>query len=120
MRNFNAAHFVFVGATLLLLGAVAMSVYSVTATQETLAVTILDKERIVETGQNGSVSSKYLVFTDGEVFENTDSLLMFKFNSSDVQGEMQVGSLCELKVYGWRIPFLSMYRNIAEANCVER
>lgn len=63
------------------------------------------------------MSSKYLVFTESEVFENTDAFWALKFNSSDIQGQIGVGETCTLRVYGWRIPFLSMYRNILEANC---
>lgn len=59
-------------------------------------------------------SSKYLVFTDSEVFENTDSLLYWKFNSSDVYGQLEIGKTYKARVYGWRIKFLSNYRNIIE------
>ena len=79
-------------------------------------VIIQDKERVV-TGAGTAQESKYLIFTDVETFENTDSLLALKFNSSDVYGSMKQGSTCELHVTGFRIPFLSMYRNILEAQC---
>lgn len=46
--------------------------------------------------KNGSESSKYLVFTDKEVFEVTD---------------------CVFEVDGWRVPILSMYRNINGKEC---
>lgn len=58
---------------------------------------------------------KYLVFTENEVFENTDSLMFWKFNSSDIYNEMEEGKTYKVKVAGWRIPFLSMYRNIISA-----
>lgn len=74
--------------------------------------TVTEKERIV-----GKESSKYLIFTDKEVFENTDSLLAFKYNSSDFYGRIQVGQVCSFKVTGFRIPFLSSYRNILSYNC---
>lgn len=62
-------------------------------------------------------SSKYMVFTeldDGnvEVFENRDSLPMFKWNSSDIQAKLKPGKKYTATVTGWRIQFLSMYRNI--------
>lgn len=78
---------------------------------ETLTVTITEKERVV-TGSGAKLTSKYLVFTDKEVFQNTDTLVHFKFNSSDIQGKLNVGMTCPIYVYGWRIPFLSSYRNI--------
>lgn len=76
-----------------------------------------DKERIVESDGN-STSSKYLVFTENETFENTDYLLTFKFNSSDIQGRIKPGQTCEFEVVGWRVSFMSMYRNILDAKCV--
>ena len=81
------------------------------ATQDELSFTVTDKERVV-TGSGDSTSSKYLVFTDKEVFENTDCMVLFKFNSSDIYGALDVGKKYRAKVYGWRIPFLSSYRNI--------
>lgn len=76
-------------------------------TKETVTVQVTDKERIV----SGS-ESKYLIFTTNETFENTDSLLAFKFNSSDVYGKLPIGKTCEMTVNGIRLPFMSMYRNI--------
>ena len=75
-------------------------------------VTVTDKERVMTED-----SSKYLVFTedsDGNtyVFENTDSLLRGKFDSSDVQGQLKVGNTYKITVVGYRIPFLSAYQNI--------
>ena len=80
-------------------------------TADTATFTVTDKERIV-TGSGGSVSSKYLVFTESETFENSDCLVRFKFGSSDLQGHLKEGQTYTAKVYGWRAPFLSMYRNI--------
>lgn len=79
-------------------------------------VTITDKERIVERSGE-STSSKYLVFTDTETFENTDSLWHFKFDSSDIYGKFQPGQVCDLTVTGFRVSFMSMYRNILEVDC---
>ena len=80
-------------------------------------VVVTDKERVITSDSKGNTDSKYLIFTDREVFENTDSLLAFKFNSSDVYGSIKEGQTCTFKVVGFRVPFLSMYRNILEAKC---
>ena len=70
--------------------------------------TVKDKERITE-----DRDSYYLIFTeDGEVFENDDSLLFWKWNSSDVYGELEVGKTYKAKVAGWRVHIFSMYRNV--------
>jgi hypothetical protein len=71
--------------------------------------TLNEKERIAEND-----SSKYLIFCEEEVFENADSLWYWKWNSSDFYSLLEEGRSYEFKVYGWRIPILSSYRNIYE------
>ena len=82
---------------------------------ETIEVTIKDKERIT-TGSGESISSKFIIYTENEVFENTDSWIYFKFNSTDHQNKYTVGETYRVKVAGWRVPFLSMYRNVIKTN----
>jgi len=97
-----------IGIFLLMIG-VQVAKYS---TVTDVVVTVTEKERIVES--NGKhTTSKYLVFTENEVFENVDDMIpFFKFNSSDIQGKLHVGETYKLTVWGWRINFLSWYRNI--------
>jgi len=78
---------------------------------EDIQITVTDKERIVD-GSGENLSSKYLVFTETETFENTDALIFGKWNSSDIQGKLKVEDKYKVRVAGWRVPFLSMYRNI--------
>lgn len=75
-----------------------------------IEITVKDKERVVY-----SKSSQYLVWTENEVFRNTDTLMKWKFNSSDLQGKLEKGKTYHCKVYGWRINFISTYRNLI--NC---
>lgn len=84
---------------------------------ESVRVQVTAKE--VKAGQE---SSKYLVFTDKTTYEITDSLLMMRWNSSDIYGRIKVGSCYDFLTRGWRVPFLSMYRNIdsyIEVDCNE-
>ena len=77
--------------------------------------TITKMDRITTSTGSGKMegtSSKYLIFTNNEVFEDTDSWLFVKFNSSDIYSKLQIGSTYKVKVTGWRVPFLSWYRNI--------
>ena len=76
-------------------------------------ISVTSKERIVE-ASGKSTSSKYLIFTKAEVFENTDSILFLKWGASDVQGALHKDKKYKVLVAGWRVPFLSMYRNIVE------
>ncbi|MBI2668156.1 DUF1523 family protein [Candidatus Woesearchaeota archaeon] len=57
---------------------------------------------------------KYLVFTDAEVFENTDAWYRLKFRTSNLQAELMKlkGKCVEIDKYGWRIPAFSVYENI--------
>lgn len=76
-------------------------------------LTIEDKDRIMD-----GDSSRYLIWTEeGEVFENTDQLMVGKFNSSDIQGQLKVGNKYHCSTIGIRNQFFSWYRNIYD--CVE-
>lgn len=59
-------------------------------------------------------SDKYIVFTESGTFKNEDSFWYWKWNSSDIQGKLKSmeGQTIKLRIYGWRIPFLSMYENV--------
>lgn len=81
------------------------------STQEQ-SVLINKTERVCSSSTEGWVSCKYLVFTDKGVFKNTDSILIWKFNSSDIYGEISKGDKMKIKYYGWRVPFFSIYPNI--------
>lgn len=75
--------------------------------RNTIDVTVTDKEV-----KRYDEKDKYLVFTDKGTFENSDSWIELKFNSSDLYGKIKEGEKYKFRVYGWRIPFLSKYRNI--------
>lgn len=80
-------------------------------------VKILDKERVTASSNDGTVTSKYIIFAEGETFENTDTIWAFKYNSSDIYGKIAKGAACTFEVTGFRVPFFSMYRNILSARC---
>lgn len=100
-------------ATLIVIGSIIGGISLYTHTSE-YTITITDKERIYQAEE-----SKYLVFGEDAngtslVFENTDSLFHGKWNSSNIQGQLKEGNTYTIKVYGYRIPILSMYENIIE------
>lgn len=76
---------------------------------ETITIHVDKTERI----QDGD-TQKYMVYATNETFENTDSWIFFKRNSSDVYGLIKVEQQYEVKVAGWRWPLISSYRNIIE------
>jgi len=54
-----------------------------------------------------------------EIFENSDSLFQWKWNSADFQQELEIGKTYTFKVYGFRVPFLSWFRNIYSFEILE-
>lgn len=68
-------------------------------------------EKVVKAGNK---SSKYLLMTDNGVFENTDSITRWKWNSSDVYNDIKTGCKYEATVFGFRNNFLSMYQNVVD------
>ena len=78
-------------------------------TQDTIQVVVTEKERVVSEN-----SSKYLIFTENETFKNTDTIWAWKWNSSDLYGKIKKGGEYKMRVYGFRVGFLSWYRNIVD------
>jgi hypothetical protein len=81
-------------------------------------VTIVWKERVTY----GRVWQRhmYLVFARGEdgghmVFQDTDSYLRGKLNSSDVYARLEIGTVWDLTAVGRRVRLLSWYPNIVSA-----
>lgn len=97
-----------VGAVILLLLACIYPAVLASSRRD-VTVTVSDKERVC--GREAD-SCKYLVFTDGGTFENVDTILAWKWNSSDVYGNLKPGREYTFTVQGWRLPFFSTYPNI--------
>lgn len=100
--------------TLLLVGALFTNLPYQWLTQRMLEnVLIKDKQVSTETDPDTKqVVSTYLIYTDRGVFRNDDAGWFLKYDSSDFYGDLDIGKRYRLKVYGWRIPFFSMYPNI--------
>lgn len=97
--------------------AIGIGVFASGYLQESnVTITVKDKERIVDRDGEGS---RYLIWSEDETFENVDSLIKGKFNSSDLYGRLEEGKTYDCKVYGWRNGFFSWYRNIIECKEVE-
>lgn len=77
-----------------------------------ITATVTDKEV-----KNKSNDSKYLVYTkdesgDIQVFEITDALFAWQFDSSDIYAGIEVGKTYVFDVGGSRNKFFSWYPNI--------
>ncbi len=83
-----------------------------------VAFTVERRERVTK-GAGDSQQSYYLVWSkEGEVYCVADSWSFMSFDSSDRYGKLREGSSVEARVAGWRVPFLSWYRNVVEIKSV--
>lgn len=78
-------------------------------TYDIVTIEVDSKERI----QDGK-DSYYLIYGEEEIFKNEDSFARFKFNSSDVYRDLKPGEAYRVGVVGFRVPFMSWYRNIID------
>lgn len=97
--------------------------FAYNTTETTYIITVTDKERVTQRSGD-RYSSKYLVFGKDEngnslVFQNTDTFWKWKWDSSNIQGELDLGNKYQITVVGFRVPFFSMYENIVEVVPVE-
>ena len=76
----------------------------------TVTATVTDK-----TVKRKDSDDKYLVFTDQDTYEITDSLFMGRFDSSDLYGKIEIGKTYEFEIGGKRVHILSWYPNIYQA-----
>lgn len=108
-KGFTLIELIFVIVILLIIAAPIFYVSAGYFNVRVVTDKVLKTERVVDSDGKGS---RYLVYGAKETYEDSDSLVFFKFNSSDVYGQIEQGHTYQFKVYGWRIPFLSSYRNI--------
>ena len=86
--------------------------------RDTYTATVTDKN-LKKSGRGKEAADKYMVFTElpdksVRVFEDTDSVLELKWNSSDLYAKIKTGHTYQFRAYGWRIPVLSSYENIVD------
>lgn len=103
--------FIFLIVGVVIIGSV-VALASTSFNDHTYTITVSDKERVYYKS-----TSKYIIYTktnnsDERVFEDTDNLLRFKFNSSDIYAQLEKGKTYKVDVVGYRIPFVSWYENI--------
>lgn len=88
-----------------------MSIVQATNDHETV-LTVTDKERVQSRG-----SSEYLIFCKDEsgethVIRTADTLWRWKWNSSDIYGDIEIGKTYRFTLSGYRIQILSTYENV--------
>jgi hypothetical protein len=60
-----------------------------------------------------------LVYTDQGTFSNKDTWFPWKTRSTDVRNQLKEGETFTCEISGWRVGFLSMYRNITDCEGFE-
>lgn len=83
--------------------------------QQVKTITVTGKE----SHRHGDSNDKYLVYTTDTTYEITDSLLKWRWDSSDLYGKIEEGKTYRVETGGYRIPLFSMYENIYTATPVE-
>src|SRR5690242_10075888 len=106
-RSSNIGCGILAVAVLGLAGAGIYGLYEAVNPTKDVTVTVTDK--VVKNSKNDST---YLIFTDKGVFEDSDTLINGKWNSSDFYNELKVGKTYTLHVRGIRNHVLSWYPNI--------
>lgn len=98
---------------LLVVGLIVAYPIALVQSREEVTITVEDRERGSGTGENKTAT---LVFTDSETFEVADSVWAWHFRSADTYRGLKRGETYTCTVQGWRIGFLSSYRNIIECD----
>ena len=98
---------------ILVIGGVSFRMISYFHT-ETFTSKVTDKERIVETDNEGRVESFYLVYTDKGIIKLEDDIFRGNWSSSDVYGKLKNDSSYTFTTTGFRFGLFSMYPNIIE------
>ena len=110
---------VLVAVILVLVCTVGIKPINKVINERTVTVTVTDK-----TVKNNKSDGKYLIYTTTEddeplVLEITDSILKWRFDSSDVYAQIKVGNTYKFTVCGNRIHILSVYPNIYEVKEID-
>lgn len=121
MRNYHTGDtIIFVFKLLLVLFVIACVVLLIAlplVTQDTLTATVIGKEIYTTTScsKNSCTTNTHLtVYTDKEVIEISDSLVLWKFGEQQKYGALKENSTYEFKVWGFYVPMLQMYRGAYE------
>lgn len=122
MRKIRDDHLGIIIVTLSCLIIVVLSaLYPVEKTLHRREITATVTEKTIKyytsRDNTGKGKSTYLIFAKDEagevqVFEVTDSLFAWRFNSSDVYAGIEIGKTYIFNVGGYRLPLLSWYPNI--------
>jgi hypothetical protein len=122
MRNYRTgANIITIFAILLIvfvIGIIILGIILPFVTQDTIIATVTGKEMYTTiscSDDNGCSSNTHLtIYTDKEVIEISDCLVLWKFGEQQKYGKIKDGKTYQFKVWGFNIPMLQMYRSAYE------
>ncbi|HEX7357375.1 MAG TPA: hypothetical protein VF270_06685 [Ignavibacteriaceae bacterium] len=77
-------------------------------TEETISIKVINKAKF------GHEVGKYFVFTDDEVFYNSNNYYQSKENAAELDQKIYPGATYKVKVVGVYLPWLPRFRNITK------
>lgn len=119
MRQHDLFWYFAVGIVVLVVAVFGWLIFRAYTATHHRTVVVTGKERVCKSTNKGD-HCDYLLFTDGGTFKVGDSIVAFRFNSSDVYGEIAPCHRYDLSYYGWRFGLTSTYPNVIEAHDLGR
>ncbi len=77
-------------------------------TEDTISIKVINKS------QFGNEPGKYFVFTESEVFYNSNNYYQNKENADELNDKIYPGTSYKVKVVGIYLPWLPRFRNITK------
>ena len=88
-------------------------------TQDSVILTVNQKESYTTTtcdsdkgGSSCSTDLHTLIYTNGEILQFTDNLVLWVWGSQTSFSHVEPGKTYKFKVYGYNIPWLNWYRSV--------
>ena len=89
-------------------------------TQDTVTLKVTSKDTYTSTecssdehgGSSCSTTLHNLVYTDGEIIQFNDNLILWVWGSQTAFSHVEQGKTYTFKVYGYNVPWLNWYRSV--------
>lgn len=81
----------------------------------TVRVAVTGKESV-----NTSDGHEYRIYANDEVYVMEDSIIKGRFRTANDYARLQPHHTYECKAWGWRVPLLSMFKNLRDCKEVPR
>lgn len=111
----------FIIGLLVVLGIIGGVCYAVAWSNSgaTQTCTVESKDRSIQV-KDGQSTTEYRAYTDCGVFTVSDDPIHGQFNSADTYGRLRPGHTYQLRSFGWRNGWASMFPNIIHAKEVTK